>query len=846
MTVSSKPMHWIHNRHACCAGMGRGAFALPGTEPKYERSLPFSFEHLRLDLRVDLRARSVRGTATLRIRRRSRAEHRLELDAVAFEIREIRIDSGNGFTPVDYDYDGERIRVEIPKRCQRAELAVDYLAKPKRGLYFLAPDSTVKDRPEQVWSQCQDEDARHWFPCHDKPHVKTTASFRIQVPRQYQVLCNGEPTKDRVTKSTRTVEYEMRQPLPSYLFTLVIGQFVQVEDRSARLASGREVPVHYWLPRGRDEEGRRAFNQTPRMIELFSRLTGVEYPYERYTQVVVSDFIFGGMENTTATTMYEHILLDATAATDIESEDLVAHELAHHWFGNYITCRDWPHAWLNEGFATYFEFIEREDRLGHDEYLAAVDAAQESYLGETRRRYSRAIVERQYEEPIDLFDRHLYEKGGLVLHLLRRELGDEIFWAGIQRYLSVHGGGNTTTEQLRDCLEEVSGRSLERFFAEWVLRPGHPRLKVGASWSHDEVVVTFEQVQRQRFELTFEIEVLDAKGKRHRLEKTSSEKHTTLSLPLSKKPKHVVVDPNLRLIGSVSVTMPFDWACDQLHHGHGVRARRQAAEWLSKRHDFRAIAKLASALKDENESWLVRAACARALGRLRNDDAFECLQQALRTKHPKVRRAVAEALGNYRSEASARSLLSLLKPRESYLVRSAAARSLGRTRQSRAAAALIKQLPTRSWADVVACAALDGLATLGDESQVDVVAEYLRYGHSLRVRRSAAFALARLEESRKTVQRLADLLQDSHPHVRADAVAALATLPARRVVGTLRDHLAREDDPRVVRKLREALHQLESDQDRRELQDRLQRLERDLDELRGRLTTLESVRTQHE
>ena len=840
-------MHWNHyHHHARCAGIGRGTFALPGTEPKYERSLPFAFDHISLDLRVDLHARSVEGTATLQVTRRSRSCHQLELDAVAFEIREIRLDCGQGFASVNHEYDGQRIVIEVPKRCARATVAIDYHAKPKRGLYFLAPDETVKDRPEQVWSQCQDEDARHWFPCHDKPHVKSTASFRIRVPRQYQVLCNGEPTRDRITKSTRTVEYEMRHPLPSYLFTLVVGQFVQLQDRPAQLASGREVPVHYWLPKGKEAEGRRAFGQTPRMIELFSRLTGVEYPYERYTQVVVSDFIFGGMENTTATTMYEHILLDATAAIDIESEDLVAHELAHHWFGDYITCRDWPHAWLNEGFATYFEFVEREDRLGTDEYLAAVETAQANYLSESSRRYSRAIVERQYEEPIDLFDRHLYEKGGLVLHLLRQELGDPCFWSGIQSYLTTHGGGHTTTEQLMNCLEEASGRSLERFFAEWVFRPGHPRLKVRASWAEQHVVVTFEQLQQQRFELTFEIEVVDSRGKRHRLRTLSSAKHTTLSLPLRQKPKHVEIDPQLRLVGSVNVEMPFDWTCHQLRHGRGARAKRQAARWLSKRKDFRAVAELCAALNSANESWLVRAACARALGQLRSKEAFESLRQSLGTDHPKVRAAVAEALGNDRSEASASSLLSLLKPRQSYLVRAAAARALGQTRQARVAEQLIKQLRIRSWADVIACAALDGLATIGDETHVDTIAEYLRYGHSLRVRRSAAFALAKLDDSRKTVQRVADLLHDPHPHVRADAVAALAALPARRVTSLLRDHLSQEEEPRVIRKLHETLRQLESDQDRRELQDRLQRLERDLDELRGRLTTLESTKAQHE
>jgi aminopeptidase N len=188
------------------------------------------------------------------------------------------------------------------------------------------------------------------------------------------------------------------------------------------------------------------------------------------------------MENTTATTLYEHVLLDARAALDVSSNDLVAHELAHQWFGDYVTCRDWSHGWLNEGFATFFEHVEREARLGRDEYDWGIAGDLDAYLGEANGRYTRPIVCRDYQAPIDLFDRHLYEKGGLVLHMLRRELGDELFWRGVTHYLDRHAHGIVETNDLMRAFEEVSGTSLERFFDHWVYRPGHPDLRVKIAW----------------------------------------------------------------------------------------------------------------------------------------------------------------------------------------------------------------------------------------------------------------------------------------------------------------------------------------------------------------------------
>ncbi|HEY8943413.1 MAG TPA: M1 family metallopeptidase, partial [Polyangiaceae bacterium] len=633
----------LHERCAC-AGAALGPFVLAGTERKYERARHFVVRHLSLDLEVDLPRKSVSGSATLDVERISPEAGALHLDAIGFEVHAVRLLRGERAEDADYEYDGETLRVHGLAGVEHGRVEITYEAQPKRGLYFLEPDPKVKDRPVQLWSQCQDEDARHWFPCHDKPHVKMTTELRVKVPAGFVALSNGELVETVPAKknAASTFHFRLDRPHPSYLVTLVVGQFAIVEDRDAELSDGRRIPVRYYVPEARREDVARSLGETPRMLELFSRITGIPYPFSRYTQVVVSDFIFGGMENTTATTLYEHVLLDRKAAIDISSHDLVAHELAHQWFGDFVTCRDWSQAWLNEGFATYFEHVEREDRLGRDEYDYSIQGDLESYLSEAGSRYQRPIVCRDYREPIDLFDRHLYEKGGLVLHMLRRKLGDELFFRGVHLYLSKQPHGIVETNDLQRALEAVSGDSLDQFFDQWVYRPGHPELKVKIGYEDGLLSVHLKQTQKTGevavFAFELEIEVHEKGGKitRHRKPVHTAQDALIVSLPA--RPEHVVFDPELRVLGAITVEAPADMLRHQLEHGSSPYARWSAAEGLGKRSDPPTLKALGRALTNDKETWMVRAEAARALGKTRADAALELLTESTRISHPKVRR----------------------------------------------------------------------------------------------------------------------------------------------------------------------------------------------------------------
>lgn len=870
------------SRLGCCARAaagGRRSFTPPGTSRKYERSLPFAFKHLALDLEVSLEKKTVTGSATLNFERAGDSTI-LCLDAIAFDIASVKVDIGKGFGDASYEYDGELIEVNIPKRARAGKVRVQYTAKPRVGLYFLSPDDQVKDRPVQVWSQCQDEDARHWFPCHDKPHVKTTAEFTVTVPARFSVLCNGEliaeegPSRSSARSNLRskaraksasksrrgagrskadsgaagpkkTFRYAIDQPLPSYLVTLVVGEFDRVEDRDAVLTSGRKVPVVYWVPKGMKKDAMRSFGETPNMIEHFSQLIGVDYPYSRYTQVVVSDFIFGGMENTSATTMYEHIMLDERAALDIESNYLIAHELAHQWFGDWVTCKDWPHAWLNEGFATYFEHLEKERRMGQDEYLLGLETDLRAYLSEAGGEYQRPVVCKDYAEPIDLFDRHLYEKGSLILHMLRGELGDKTFFSAIESYLKAHAGGNVTTDQLRSSLEAAAGRSLDRFFDEWLERAGHPNVRVSAKYSDKQLLVHFEQTHKGApRELRFEAEVMDASGKVHQLSALSGEKHTVLSLSLPKRPQYVGIDPKLRLVGQVDVDLAGNWLKAQLNRPSSGYLRRQAALLLGKSSDFTRIQLLGETLRNESETWYVQAACAESLAQAATDDALDELLQSTTVKHPKARAAVAQAIGKYEQAKTQKPLIAMLENERSYLAEAAITRALGKLRDPKQQRRLKSQLRKKSWADVIGCAALDSLAELETDDRSQLLIEYTAYGKPTRIRRRSVLALGRVGDGKGVRQHLERLLDDSHPHFREDVIRALLTHGDARARGALRRRLSQEKDGRVIGALGDALRRFDSKDSQSELTDRIGKLERELNELRGKLSQLSAPSNQ--
>ncbi len=827
---------------AALSGASGRPFALPSSTRHFERDLPFAIEHLALDIALDVGKTSIAATASLDVRRVDPSAESLPLDAVGFVVSRVTVDGAT--TP--WRYDGRSLDVSIPLDRQRARVVVTYTATPRRGLYFLAPDEHYPARPRQVWSQCQEEDARHWFPCHDSPHLKMTTELVAHVPHGWFALSNGAlVAAEKPASGDFTFHWKMDEPHPSYLVTLAAGEFAEMTDTVH--VGGREVPLTYLVPKGREEDGRRAFARTPDMIRHFSEVTGVPYPWNKYAQIVVADFIFGGMENTTATTMYEHILLDARAAIDISSDDLVAHELAHQWFGDYVTCRAWYEGWLNEGFATFFEHVWREKHLGKDEYDFSVKVDIESYVSEAQGRYRRPVVCQDYDAPLDLFDRHLYEKGGLVLHSLRAEVGEALFWKGVHNYLVRHAHGVVETRDLQRALEEVSGRSLGRFFEQWLYKAGHPEMDVEIAWDKGVLAVATKQTQATAdgvpacFELSIDLDVGGPQGGFSRRTIRVTEKQQTFALPVAERPAFVVVDPEARVLGEVRRKIPADMLRQQLAKAPTARGRWLAAQSLASIDDPLTIDALMRCLRDESQFWGTRVECAAALGKNRTKESFEVLKDAAGIAHPKVRRAVMDALGNFRTSEAAEAIKPHALRDDSYLVEGEAARALGRTRQAAAFDVLVDLLERPSWFDVVRAGAISGLAALRDDRATPHLSARVRYGHPPRARRAAVLALPKLSTDRKTRETIEELLDDGDPLFRIDVVRALGDLGDPKARPALRERLETDLDARVRRRIHEVIRDLaEPKRGGEQVRDELDKLQTEHAELKSRLVKLEA------
>jgi aminopeptidase N len=785
-------------------------FALPGTRPHYGPDKIVAVEEIDLHLTPDFDAETLDGLCSTTVRAFDEPVSRLTLDAV-----DLAIESVEGACEFARRNGKLELRFDPPiAPGHRHTFAIRFRAtRPRHGLFFIKPSAEHPEKAAHCWTQSQDEYARYWFPCLDYPAEKQRTTTTIVVPKGNFALGNGALVERKDEDGTTTFRYRQDVPHSTYLVTMVAGPFVEVEQAKAG-ANG--VPVYYYVLPGRERDGERSFGKTPQMIACFEARLGTPYPYARYSQVAVSDFIFGGMENTAATTQTDRTLHDETAHLDFSSDPLVAHELAHQWFGDLLTCRDWSHAWLNEGFATFMEAVWREADLGYDEYVYDIFGGLSAYLTEEHR-YSRPIVCNLYLAPIDIFDRHLYQKGAAVLHMLRGELGDARFWRSVARYVHENAQRSVETIDFVRAIEHETGRNLRGFFNQWVFREGHPKLEIRFSWDADRHVATVTIDQTQSIDdehppYEFDVDLTlapDEEPSTERCIRAHVERaHETVSVPLDREPKLLRFDPGAFLLADVRYMLGPDLAAAALRSDPSVVGRIRAARELAV--DGGGVARAAIDTAFERESfWGVLAEAARAIGATRAPWARETLIRALAHGHPKVARTAADALGNFRHPEAAAALVETARNHASYFVRHAALHALGKTRDERAFDALVAAANERTWNSVVESGAIAGLAELADSRAMGPILDALQPRQAEGLRRAAAMALGRigsLVEAERTnaIDAVAQHLDDPSFPVALTAIEAAESLADVRLLPDL-DRVGRQAfDGRLRRHAMEA------------------------------------------
>ncbi|MCK9518372.1 MAG: HEAT repeat domain-containing protein, partial [Dehalococcoidia bacterium] len=821
--------------------------ALPGDRPVWPRDRVVDVRHIALDLSLDIEGKRVSGTATHTVCPLNDGLGSVPFDAVEMTIEAVRL---NG-EPAKFTHDGRELCVDLRSEQGRGtelEIAVDYSATPRLGLYFVGPDQEYPEKPVQVWSQSQDEDSRYWFPCYDHPSQKQTSEVRVRVPGSWFALSNGTLVEERDNEDgTKTFHWKQERPHSTYLMTVAAGEFTRID------ASREGLTIDYFVEAKDVEDGERTFKNTPAMIEMFERVTGVAYPWAKYSQVVVRDFVFGGMENTSATTMTENILVDRKAGKDYTSDPLISHELAHQWFGDLLTCRDWSHGWLNESFATYSEVLWYEEQYGADETRQYIIDTMNDYVDE---QYRRPIVTNVFRDPIDIFDRHLYEKGAMVLHTLRGVLGDDAFFRSVRRYCSENLDRNVVTQDLIDAIASETGRNLEWFFDQWVFRPGHPELKVSWSWDDDAKLATVRVKQTQDtkdgvplYRVPVTIDFRTGRGRPQAFRVEVAEAEHTFVFPLAAKPDLCRFDPYNRVLKELEFDKSTAELRLQLGDDDDVWGRATAAKALGKKGGREATEVLAEAVL-RDRFWGVQAAAAKALGEIRGSSARDALVSALQVRHPKARRAVVAALGEFRGDESVlTSLVPLSRRDASWFVEAEANRSIGKLRLPGSFDAILVNFDRRSFREVVRVGCIDGLVELRDEHGFEALTRAARYGEPFQARGPAVSALAKLgeffpERKRQLGEQIAAFTRDPDFRVRVAAANALKTLKDATQIPALERMAEAELDGRAVRTARSAVLELrkgaQTDEEVKQLRQDLEKLRDENTRLRERLDRVEA------
>ncbi len=637
------------------------------------------------------------------------------------------------------------LHVTLPRSYRRGEtlsLVIRYTATPRRGLFFFSPDKDYPERPVQVWSQGEAVDNRRWIPCYDLPDDRLTSELVVTAPRGLQVVSNGR----LVSQEGRVWHWRQERPHVSYLITLVVGRFEQIEEK----AEG--VRVRSLFPRGRAAEARNAFGLTGKMLSFFSKRLGT-YPWPHYDQIVVHDFLYGGMENTGATTLNARALHDDRGKLDYSADELVSHELAHQWFGNLVTCRTFAHIWLNEGFATYMSELWRAKHLGREAFLVSRRASLRGVISGSRTskkfRFKRG-------KPAGLTGGAAYSRGAAILHALRERMGDARFFRGVRDYLSAQADKSVDTETFRKAMEGSSGLDLKRFFDDWVYRPGVPKLRLFWNYSAERkaLLVGVTQLQRHRiYQLRLPVLLMTRSGPLARtIEVTGQDQMFTFSTDASVT--DLVVDPWSSLPVAVEKNRSAAEWIRLAREKSLYLVRLEAVEQLAK-HQAEGRPVLVQALAHD-PLWQIRRAAAKSLGRVGGEAAITALIAALSDRNARVRRAAVESLGRLKATRAAGVLQQRLTGDPSYWVQAAAAHALLGVQTKGLYERLAALLPQTSYRSHLRSGLLGALGSLGNAKAIPLAARYAacKTPNDRATRTAALGCLNKLRKGRPAVERL--------------------------------------------------------------------------------------------
>lgn len=692
--------------------------------------------HTKLDAKFDYAHSYLNGKVWITLKPHFYATDSLQLDAKGMNINKVEIVKAGKNSPLKYSYDSLFLNIKLDKTYQKDEkyvVYIDYTAKPDefttegsaaitdaKGLYFINPKGEDKKKPTQIWTQGETEATSVWIPTIDKPNQKTTQEFNLTVPEKYVTLSNGKLiAQKKNTDGTRTDSWVMELPHSPYLFFMGVGDWAVVKDSY----KGKEV--NYYVEKSYEKVAKKIFGLTPEMMKFFSeKVTGIEYPWVKYSQVTGRDYVSGAMENTTATLHQESAQQNARELLDGNSwESTIAHELFHQWFGDLVTAESWSNLTVNESFADYSQYLWLEHKYGADEAGFENYSEMQSYLGSPNDR-NKDLARFYYNDKEDMFDLVSYQKGGRILHMLRKFVGDDAFFKSLNKYLITNKFGNGSAHKLRLAFEEVTGKDLNWFFNQWYFGSGHPKLEI--SYGYDEsaqiakVYIKQTQSGDKIFKLPIPVDVYQGSNKK-RYTVWAENKADTFSFPASKKPELINVDADYYILAEKKDDKKLPEYIHQFTYGGQYLDRRQAIEFAGKNiSDPAAYALVVKGLSDPY--FRIRTRAILSLGNAKLDPAtINKLESLAKTDdHTLTRSTAIDALAKLKNESYKEFFVKSVKD-SSYAIAGASLDALGLL-DGKQAFALANSLSKEENKGRLLSAVSGSIIKYGDETAFDVIA----------------------------------------------------------------------------------------------------------------------------
>ena len=653
--------------------------------------------HTKLEVNFDWPNARMNGIATITAKPHFYASDSLVLDAKGMEILSVSLNN----QALAYSYVNDFLHIKLNKEYKRTEnytIQINYIAKPNdritkgsaailedKGLYFINPKGDNKFKMPQIWTQGETESNSAWFPTIDSPNAKTTEEIFITVDQKYTTLSNGKLISSKVNSNgSRTDHWKQDLPHAPYLFMMAVGEFKQVKDYYTR-PDGSKIEVNYYVEPEWESVAKDIFGETPKMIKYFSQLLGVEYAWDKYSQIVVREYVSGAMENTGAVVFGDYVYKTKRELLDENDQSTIAHELFHHWFGDLVTCESWSNLTLNESFANYSQYLWDEHRFGSDEAAYRAEIEADGYYESAQDKGYHDLVWFEFDDKEEMFDGHSYNKGGRILHMLRSYLGDDAFFKGLTLYLTTNKFKSAEYSQLRLSFEEVSGEDLNWFFDQWYLGSAHPILDIKQSQNKTDKTVKISIEQSQNldlspiFKLPLQIAVFDSLGKHiHKVLVDSLINEFTL--PYDGTLGCVIVDDQQMLLAKIREEKPLDQYVYQYYNGKTYKARKIGLSEGIKLNNSQSEQMNIDALKDP--FWEIRSVAIAQANKLKDQNKIAAIEiiktLAIADSTSQVRADALSFLAkNLEDEVFVELLLEAMKKEQSYLVLSTALSNLG-------------------------------------------------------------------------------------------------------------------------------------------------------------------------